>query len=344
MLLSSALIEKFNPYHDRLGRFAEKGGFMASNYSGDRDRQAVTFSANPQTRAGAMAIARESDGEIGHEIIGGAYGTKAPAKRPQPKQTEKPKKEPKKKEPKKKEPKKKDPKEDKKPETEKPTEFTPAKTKKAATEYAKNELGFERVSYGTKLDIDTINHINEQITNIQNKYPETKGAVKELKTWTKNGVYAAIQTSGNGEMNFLVGTQQYGKGLDALKSSYKRDVDAGFHPPGTDHKSIIYHEYGHVLANISTKKKHGMAASETSSLPNPAFLVDRRSKKMEKDWVAEAAKSRGKSASDLMAGISRYGQMNAGEAFAEAFAEVTNSANPRADAVALVKASGWYRE
>lgn len=84
-------VTKFNPYHDRLGRFAEKGGFMASGYAGDRDRQAVTFSANPDTKAGAMAIARES--AVNHEVIGRAYGknppktTDAPKKSPEKKQT-----------------------------------------------------------------------------------------------------------------------------------------------------------------------------------------------------------------------------------------------------------------
>ena len=78
-------IYKFNPYHDRLGRFATGGGFMNSGWAGPSDRQARTFSANPNTRAGAMAIARES--AMSHEAIGRAYGeTKVP-----PKQTEKPK-------------------------------------------------------------------------------------------------------------------------------------------------------------------------------------------------------------------------------------------------------------
>ena len=49
--------------------------------------------------------------------------------------------------------------------------FTPAKTKKEAIAYAQSELGFTSASYGTKLDIDTINHINEQITQIQAQYP-----------------------------------------------------------------------------------------------------------------------------------------------------------------------------
>lgn len=83
-------IAKFNPYHDRLGRFTTGGGFMNSSYAGDPDRQARTFSANPETRAGAMAIARES--AMSHETIGRAYGeTKVPPKQEKPKQTEKPK-------------------------------------------------------------------------------------------------------------------------------------------------------------------------------------------------------------------------------------------------------------
>ena len=66
-------IAKFNPYHDRLGRFATGGGFMNSGWSGPADKQARTFSANPNTRAGAMAIARASNNQTGHELIGRAY-------------------------------------------------------------------------------------------------------------------------------------------------------------------------------------------------------------------------------------------------------------------------------
>lgn len=52
---------KFNPYHDRLGRFTSGGGFGVSSsmHAGDKDRQAVTFSANPKTKAGRNAIDRQ---------------------------------------------------------------------------------------------------------------------------------------------------------------------------------------------------------------------------------------------------------------------------------------------
>ena len=223
--------------------------------------------------------------------------------------------------------------------------FTPAKTKKEAVAYAQNELGFSKVSYGTKLDIDTINHINEQITAVQQKYPETKGACQELKT-TTGRVYAQIRTSADGTMNFEIGTPTYGRGMDYIKNGYARDVEVGFHPKGTDHSSIVWHEYGHVLATISTKQKYG--ASPTGKIAanrdtQYQFAMSRRGKTTEREWLSTAAKETGTKPSEIMRGISRYAQNNPAEAFAEAFAEVNCSQNPRAEATAIVKASGWSR-
>ena len=52
------IIEKFNPWHDRLGRFTSGGGGGAA------------FSANPHTKAGQMAIARESEK---NPLVGSAF-------------------------------------------------------------------------------------------------------------------------------------------------------------------------------------------------------------------------------------------------------------------------------
>ena len=233
---------------------------------------------------------------------------------------------------------------DKKPEA-KVVPFTPAKTKKEAVKYAQDQLGFTKVSYGTKLDIDTINHINEQIAQVQSKYPEVKGAVSEIRTWSKQGVYAAIETNAYGSMAFLIGTQQYGKGMDSVNKSYERDLASGFHPAGTTAASIVHHEYGHVLANMSAKKKAGIAANGTTTDSSKAktFAQDRRSSSTEKQWLFDAAKSTGQKPSEMMKNVSRYAQKNPGETFAEAFAEVMTSASPRKEAVAIVEASGWKR-
>lgn len=52
-------IIKFNPYHDRLGRFTGPGGY-------------ASFSANPDTKAGKLAIKRA---QKNNPLIGAAYGT-----------------------------------------------------------------------------------------------------------------------------------------------------------------------------------------------------------------------------------------------------------------------------
>lgn len=56
-------IMKFNPYHDSRGRFTSAHGGVAS------------FSANPNTRAGKLAIEREQEN---NPIVGAAYGTNNP--------------------------------------------------------------------------------------------------------------------------------------------------------------------------------------------------------------------------------------------------------------------------
>lgn len=321
---------KFNPYHDRLGRFATGGGFMNSGWAGPSDKQARTFSANPKTRAGAMAIARVSQ-EGNHPVVGNAYGvggTKPTSGTKQPK-PQKPKPQ--------------------NPTAEKPKEsnFAPAKTKKAAKEYAVKELGFERVSYGSKLDIDTINHINKQVSDIQTKYPELKGAVQEVKTSSSGRMYACIETDRTGRMTLKVSSKLYGNGLDVLERQYKADCDVGFHPKGTSAKDIVWHEYGHVYAGVQSKKAVGVGSKETISPldggKSVGFIMDRRSGTYEKGIANTASKSLGKSVGTMQKNISRYAQKNVKELFAEAFAEFNGSKNPSPECLALMKAAGIFK-
>lgn len=335
----SEIVEKFNPYHDRLGRFATGGGFMNSGWAGPADKQARTFSANPETRAGAMAIARESS--MSHETIGRAYGLGSTKPAPGNKQ-------PKPQKPKPQKPTAEKPKTEK-PKAEKPQEsnFTPAKTKKAATEYAKKELGFERVSYGSKLDIDTINHINKQVSDIQTKYPELKGAVQEVKTSSSGRMYACIETDRTGRMTLKVSSKLYGNGLDVLERQYKADCDVGFHPKGTSAKDIVWHEYGHVYAGVQSKKAVGVGSKETISPfdggKSVDFIMNRRSGTYEKGIANTASKSLGKSVGTMQKNISRYAQKNVKELFAEAFAEFNSSPNPSPECIALMKAAGIFK-
>lgn len=54
------IVEKFNPYHDSKGMFTGPGGY-------------ASFSANPDTKAGKLAIRRE---QKNNPLIGAAFGTK----------------------------------------------------------------------------------------------------------------------------------------------------------------------------------------------------------------------------------------------------------------------------
>ena len=195
------------------------------------------------------------------------------------------------------------------------------------------------------MDIETINHINEQITKIQAKYPETKGAVQTLKTNSKSTSIAQIVTLSDGTARLEFSSKHYGNGLKELEAHQNKNVESGWAPKGTTAKDIVWHEYGHVLANISSKNSFGIKPTDT--IPNiemrKSFIQSRRSGKPESQWINDAAKSLGKTTKEISFGISRYAMTDHKEAFAEAFAEVNGSPSPRPEAIALVKASGYYK-
>lgn len=223
--------------------------------------------------------------------------------------------------------------------------FIPAKSKREAVAYAKDNLGFAKVSYGTKMDLETINHVNEQITKIQAAYPETKGAVQELKTSRSERALAITRTYASGKIVLEISSQAYGKGLSYIREQNQRMSESGWTPKGVREGSTIWHEYGHVLASIETKKKIGAAASEEVHGPEAIqFITSRRAHQVETKWAQDAAASLGISVSKLAEGVSRYAtDGGVGELFAEAFSEVNTSSSPRLEAMAVVKASGLYR-
>ena len=311
-------IAKFNPYHDRLGRFTTGGGFGvgSSFYTGDKSRQAVTFSANPDTKAGRLAIERHGG------VVPTAFDMKnKPQETAKPKATKKPKEPP-------------------KPKVEADENgFIPAKTKQEAVEYAKTKLGFENVNYGD-IGIEAVNHINQEITAIQKKFPELAN-VKDITLDRRQGVYAAAGTSQSGRNTFYIGNAKYGMGIEGLKQNYQKDVDSGFHPAGTDYKSIIWHEYGHMYAYTKCKTGLGFAANETLGFWDGAdYAKGIRSRNYEKGVIRDAANSLKITQKELKKRISRYAEKNPAETFAEAFAEYHNSPKPRPECVAMMKAAG----
>lgn len=228
-------------------------------------------------------------------------------------------------------------------------EFKPAKTKKEATTYAKNNLGFKSVNYG-KMDLDVINHVNGEISKIQSKYPETKGAVHKLKfadDLPDDVVARTKLDTKTGNVSLQFNANDYGQGLDYVQSFYKNGVDAGYFPKGTNYQSVVWHEYGHVLANITRKQNAGLKPDELFPKndvgPRITVYRDSSNHSTEKKWVDDAAKSLGIDADEVGKRISKYAGEKRSEAVAEAFSEVNTSISPRKESEAVVKASGWYR-
>lgn len=204
--------------------------------------------------------------------------------------------------------------------------FKPASSVEEAKNFAKNELGFSgRVDYSYSyidqkemrqvsgsLDLDTINHINGTIAEIQHRYPELKGAVPNLVMSTHPSRFAETLYSGrDGSMSLAIGARKYKDGVEAVDKAWKGDVEIGYHPKETGGNAVLWHEYGHIYAS---RVNMGPGASVRDK------LIAVRDKKAETEWRKEAEKKLGMADGTIGEKISRYATLDDGELFAEAFA------------------------
>lgn len=103
----------------------------------------------------------------------------------------------------------------------------------------------------TGLPYDTAEMIYDSYDIVLNKFPELKG---NLAKFTYDGVYGKAYAS----CNTLTGEiQAHGdfSNFESLIKKYADDVANGYHPIGTDHRSIIVHELGHALDGYMTKRR-----------------------------------------------------------------------------------------
>lgn len=273
-------LTKFNPYHDRLGRFTSAGTAASFTY------------APGKSKAHDLAIAREKERTAS---AAGAINDGG---------------------------------------------FKPAQTKEEAIEYAKTKLHMEAANYGN-IGLDEINHINQEITKIQEKYPELSEAVKEIRPEKREGVFAAAGTGYSGQNCLYIGEKHYGRGLESVKSTYQKDVDSGYHPANTDQRAIIWHEYGHIYAYTQYKTQMGFKVKDSLGYYDGLdFAKSVRGRGFEKSVIRDAAKALKITQKELKGSISRYSEKNPAETFAEAFAEYNNSPSPRPECIAMMKAAG----
>lgn len=192
-------------------------------------------------------------------------------------------------------------------------EFIPAKTLKEAS---------ERIAYTGaqpfigKISLDAANAVGEKYWQVVDKFPQLKGKfgiVTDASMGLKKNVYAAATVEARPSM--YVNSRHFNKNISAIKS-YEDDVAAGFHPQGTNWKSIFTHEIGHQASNIIFSDEFPGFVHEVKGVTEFCNDVMR--------WTLQRAGT-----SNVAGELSVYATKNSREFFAEAFSEYMDSPNPR---------------
>ncbi len=156
------------------------------------------------------------------------------------------------------------------------------------------------------------------------RFPKMAGHISEVSTCdpaaTPRGcsnAYAwCYPASGRIQMNL-----RYFGDAASLRSSYQRDVAAGFHPPGCDERQIFVHEFCHAVDGFLAR---------SGKLPQTNGYVSSKIR-------GQIMRRCGLKVSDIPAAVSRYGASSAAEWFAEALSEALCSSSPRPVATELLK-------
>lgn len=103
----------------------------------------------------------------------------------------------------------------------------------------------------TGLPYDSADLVYNSYKIVLNKYPELKG---QLAAFKYDGVYGDAYAGCLALTGEIKAHGIFAKFANVVKT-YADDVAAGFHPVGTDYRSIIVHELGHALDGYMTKQK-----------------------------------------------------------------------------------------
>ena len=175
------------------------------------------------------------------------------------------------------------------------------------------------------VDLESAKAIAEAYDEVFNKFPFLVGKLdgvraEKLDSWT----YAECYTRGGGKIN--VNVKKFNDPV-ALAKSYLNDLKMGYHPAGTDWKSIVTHEIGHALDGYLSNLGLAGAKSQWSYQTKDVSAMLR----------PKVMKSCGLKVADARTEVSGYATKNAREWFAECFAEAIKSGNPRKVATEFMK-------
>ncbi len=150
--------------------------------------------------------------------------------------------------------------------------------------------------------------IAEAYERVLTRYPQMSGELSGFLADLNKDIYAESQMW-NGKT--FINPQKFSS-ITEIAKSYEKDLEVGYHPAGTDWKSLINHELGHALDGYITRKY----------VP---YGKDEASKFIQK----EALKRAGMKSVQVGKELSIYASKNSSEFFASAIAEITGSGSPR---------------
>ena len=175
-------------------------------------------------------------------------------------------------------------------------------------------------------DFEVAKGIYEALDNMFTKFPELTGKLNSLGTAQLKASTYAQCSMGLGHGGVTINRKWFSD-LQKIAKSYTRDVAAGFHPVGTDWKSIITHEFGHAVDDLLTKTYLAAGTKNAWGVP----------KQVSAELRPKVMRACGLKVNQTRSAVSEYATKDCYEWFAEGFAEALDSASPRPVATELMK-------
>jgi hypothetical protein len=168
------------------------------------------------------------------------------------------------------------------------------------------------------VDKELAGGIYDGYKTVLDRYPVLRGQFSLLGINEKRPDRSASAYPITGEIN--VNLDYFGMSKKSFEKWYNFLVHVGFYPKGTTWKSAILHEIGHRIDGYLTKKVLGRDWD---------YRQEYYSRNISYTVRNNVLQNLGLTTDDVNKNLSKYGEANAPEFFAEAFSEYVSNKNPR---------------
>ncbi len=187
-------------------------------------------------------------------------------------------------------------------------------------QYMQDHYGVTVHSSADNVDFDVLRSAAGELEGLLKEFPQAVTGIHELNgSESRPNAYASASLFGRLQLNpTMMGDRA------KLDQSYENDVQAKWHPDGTNSTHIVSHEIGHLLESALVFKN----ITQAGYAGNAARITAWNTCRFATQIVGEAARVTKKTAAgkgltndQLVAQISRYAAKTRSEAMAEAVAD-----------------------